>query len=103
MYLRKILLAVGALTLPTLASAYVGPGAGISLLGALWGLLLGVFVAIGVILFWPIRAMMRKMKAKKAAETDPGATADIDGADTVVVEATEIDSAKTRTADHTAS
>ncbi len=47
-----------------MAIAYVGPGAGISLLGALWGLLLGIFMAIGVVLFWPIRAMIRKWRGR---------------------------------------
>ena len=49
------------------ASAYVGPGAGITVIGALWGLIAGVAVAIGVILFWPIRMMLRKRKANKEA------------------------------------
>lgn len=63
--------------MPGLALAYVGPGAGISMLGALWGLIVGVVVAVGVILFWPIRLMIRKMKANKAgAEEVPAATAD---------------------------
>ena len=48
------------------AAAYVGPGAGISVLGALWGLIVGVVMAVGVILFWPIRTMLRKKKAAKA-------------------------------------
>lgn len=59
-----------AMLLPELAAAYVGPGAGISMLGALWGLIIGVVMAIGVILFWPIRIMLRKMKANKAAADD---------------------------------
>ena len=58
---------------PGLALAYVGPGAGISMLGALWGLIVGVVMALGVILFWPIRMMIRKMKANKAsADATPG-------------------------------
>ena len=62
---------------PGLALAYVGPGAGISMLGALWGLIVGVVMAVGVILFWPIRIMLRKAKAKKAnAEEISAATAD---------------------------
>jgi hypothetical protein len=62
---------------PGLALAYVGPGAGISMLGALWGLIVGVVMAVGVILFWPIRIMLRKAKAKKAnAEEISAAAAD---------------------------
>jgi hypothetical protein len=57
--------------------AYVGPGAGISVLGSLLGILATIVIAIGAILFWPIRKMMRKKKAKAAEEpvenhpTDP--------------------------------
>jgi membrane protein implicated in regulation of membrane protease activity len=72
----KAMLALAAIALwPGIALAYVGPGAGISMLGALWGLLLGIFTAIGVVLFWPIRSMLRKRKAKRAAAAG-GATAD---------------------------
>jgi len=102
-FLRKNLLAAAMLMLPGLASAYVGPGAGISLLGALWGLLLGIFVAVGVVLFWPIRTLMRKMRANKAAKTDQNTASGADATDSAAVGAADIDSAKTRTADHNAS
>lgn len=49
--------------LPEIAMAYVGPGAGISVLGALWGLIVGVVMALGIVLFWPIRMLIRKRKA----------------------------------------
>ncbi len=62
--LKIIMWAVVATAGSALAIAYVGPGAGISLLGALWGLLLGIFMAIGVVLFWPIRAMIRKWRGR---------------------------------------
>tara|TARA_E500000318_G_scaffold108738_1_gene120211 strand:+ start:777 stop:1085 length:309 start_codon:yes stop_codon:yes gene_type:complete len=47
------------------AHAYVGPGAGLSLLSALWAVLAAVFVAVGFILMWPLRKMMRKRKANR--------------------------------------
>jgi len=60
------------------ATAYVGPGAGISVLGSLLGILATIFVAFGAILFWPVRKLMRRRKAKKeagvSAETDPSGT-----------------------------
>lgn len=59
--------------LPGAAFAYVGPGAGISVLGAVWGLIVGVVMAIGIVLFWPIRIMMRKRKAEKEAAANQGA------------------------------
>ena len=53
------------------AAAYVGPGAGISVLGSLLGILATILVAIGAILFWPIRKMMKRRKARKETEV-PG-------------------------------
>lgn len=48
--------------------AYIGPGAGISVLGSLLGILGTIVVAIGAILFWPIRKMLKRRKA--AAEPE---------------------------------
>jgi hypothetical protein len=46
-------------------TAYIGPGAGISVLGSLLGILATIFVAFGAILFWPIRKLIKRRKAKK--------------------------------------
>lgn len=53
------------------ASAYVGPGAGLSLIGALWGLLAAVLAALAFIVLWPFRKMLkgRRDKAAVAAQT----------------------------------
>ena len=62
---RAALLAIGAsaaLLAASPAFAYVGPGAGLTLLGALWGLILAVVVSVGFILLWPIRRAMRRNK-----------------------------------------
>lgn len=72
-----IFLATAGTLFAVTAEAYVGPGAGISVLGALWGLIIGVVMAVGVILFWPIRMMIRKAKANKggpAPSSDTTAT-----------------------------
>jgi uncharacterized membrane protein len=63
----KTIVLLALATMPAAAFAYVGPGAGISLLGALWGLIVGVVMAISVILFWPVRIMLRKRKARREA------------------------------------
>jgi hypothetical protein len=57
------------------AYAYIGPGAGLSMLSAFWGLLLAVFAALGFILFYPLRRLMSrrngaKPKAKQAKTAD---------------------------------
>lgn len=48
------------------AFAYIGPGAGISMLGALWAVIAGIVLAIAGLLIWPIRALMRRRKAHTA-------------------------------------
>jgi hypothetical protein len=58
-----LLLALAAST----AEAYVGPGAGISVLGSLLGILATILVAIGAIVFWPIRKLMKRRKAAAAS------------------------------------
>ena len=75
---RTTLLAIGASAAVLAASpafAYVGPGAGLTLLGALWGLILAVVVSVGFILLWPIRRMMRRNKRAtgdhQAMDDDP--------------------------------
>lgn len=51
--------------LPTAAFAYVGPGAGLSLLGALWALLVAVGLAIAFIIAWPVRRMLRRRRPQQ--------------------------------------
>jgi hypothetical protein len=47
------------------AAAYVGPGAGITLIGALIGLVSAVFLALFALLRWPIRRYLARRKALK--------------------------------------
>lgn len=44
------------------ALAYIGPGAGLSLLGALWGVLAAVGAALLFLLIWPLRRLMRRQR-----------------------------------------
>jgi membrane protein implicated in regulation of membrane protease activity len=54
------------------ASAYIGPGAGISMLGALWAVIAGIVLAIAGLLIWPIRALLRRRKGPaETASTSP--------------------------------
>ena len=47
------------------AVAYIGPGAGISVLGSLLGILTTIVVAIGAIIFWPLRKYMKRRKVRR--------------------------------------
>lgn len=49
------------------AQAYVGPGAGLSLLGALWGVIAAIGAALAFVILWPLRRMRRRKKAEAAA------------------------------------
>jgi len=60
-------LLIVALT-PSLSFAYVGPGAGLTMLGSLWGLILAVVFIIFGLLILPIKIMRNKMKKKQEAE-----------------------------------
>lgn len=47
------------------ALAYIGPGAGLGALGAVWGFIIAILVAIVIVLSWPIRILLRKLKKNK--------------------------------------
>lgn len=49
------------------ASAYVGPGAGLSLLGALWGVVAAVVAALSFMIIWPLRRMLVRRRASRPA------------------------------------
>ena len=65
-----------ALLAATPALAYVGPGAGLSLLGALWGVAIAILAALAFVVIWPIRQMIRRRAARppaRAHRVDPPA------------------------------
>jgi len=66
---------LGAATMAEPALAYVGPGAGLSLLGALWGLLLALLAAIGFVVGWPFRRWLSRRRAAAGSGDGPPSTA----------------------------
>ena len=58
-----VILLVG---LASSAQAYVGPGAGISLIGSVIGLVAAIGTAIAIMVMAPLRAARRRAKAKAA-------------------------------------
>jgi len=58
--------AVGAaaVLLPGIAQAYIGPGAGFALGGSILFGVAGVLIALGALLLWPIRTMIRALRSR---------------------------------------
>jgi uncharacterized protein HemX len=66
-----VALAIPLLALTAMpAQAYVGPGAGLSLLSALWAVIAAIGISIGFVVLWPIRKMMRKRHRKTGNATN---------------------------------
>jgi membrane protein implicated in regulation of membrane protease activity len=65
-----VFLIVAMLPLP--AAAYVGPGAGISLIGSTIGLLVALGMAIGFVVIWPLRALFRRRGQPSEASVAQG-------------------------------
>jgi hypothetical protein len=53
------------IAVPGVAAAYVGPGAGLGALGALLAVLASVLMAIGIVLYWPFRMLIRRLRATR--------------------------------------
>ena len=66
----RVLLALVLSLISTSALAYIGPGAGVSFLGSIWALLVGIVLAIGAVLFWPIRYLFRRMRRGKSRPSE---------------------------------
>ena len=51
------------------AGAYVGPGAGLTMLGALWAVIAAVALVLVGIIIWPVRLYLRRCKAAAEAKS----------------------------------
>lgn len=60
-----------ALGLAGVAQAYIGPGAGISVVGSLIGVVVTIVLAIGAVIAWPVRRMLRRRRAGKSGTDTP--------------------------------
>ncbi|EDP65080.1 hypothetical protein BAL199_22029 [alpha proteobacterium BAL199] len=66
--------------MPSVASAYVGPGAGLSLAAAFWAILVAIGTIMAFTLSWPVRRLLRRRAAEKqsaaARDRNPSDTTD---------------------------
>ncbi len=65
-----ILLVMGIIFFPCLAFAYVGPGAGLSAIGAFFAIIAGILAAIFGFLWYPIKRLIRKRKQTEKQKKD---------------------------------
>jgi membrane protein implicated in regulation of membrane protease activity len=56
------------------AFAYIGPGAGLSMIGAFWALLVAVFAALSFLILWPIRRVFARRQGKPQTGSQDSAT-----------------------------
>lgn len=75
-YGMRGLAAIGLLLVATAAEAYVGPGLGLGVLGAILGGLAAVLLAILGVVWYPLKRLLRKRKrVEQAAEQGQGTEA----------------------------
>lgn len=65
---------------PGAAFAYVGPGAGLTMLGSLWGLILAILFIVFGLLVLPFKVMRNRMAKNKAAAENEQEKAEVDAA-----------------------
>lgn len=66
-------LAILTASLPTVAEAYVGPGAGLSLAAAFWAILVALATIVAFTLMWPVRRLLRR-RGSSGPQRDPART-----------------------------
>ena len=62
--------AIASLCVAMPAQAYVGPGAGVTLIGALIGLVSAIGLALWAVIRWPFRRLMARRKAARTPGSD---------------------------------
>ena len=84
-----LFISLAAVTFPTDALAYVGPGAGIAIATTAFALIISLVLAIVGVLFWPVRFAIRLITRKrppKPAAIRRAVIIGLDGLDPVLVE-----------------
>lgn len=66
-YLTALLLITcGVIASVSSAHAYIGPGMGAGVVAMILGVLGSIFLAIGAVIYYPVKRMLRKRQARKA-------------------------------------
>ena len=65
--MRRWVVAFCLLTVATSAEAYVGPGMGLGVIGAVLGFLTAIFLAFAGMVWYPVKRLLRARRAARAA------------------------------------
>jgi hypothetical protein len=68
----SLLAGLVACAFPASAVAYIGPGAGIGVIGSFLALLGALVLAAGIVLIWPIRRLLRRIRGAPGTKPSPG-------------------------------
>jgi len=71
-------LAIAAVSAATPAMAYVGPGAGLTLIGSLVAVVAAAVLALLGLVLFPIRMALKSLRAAKEAREQAAAVPDVD-------------------------
>jgi hypothetical protein len=69
---HTILVMLAIFLSPRPAWAYIGPGAGLSAIGAFVGLIAGVIVALFGFIWYPVKRVLRMRRQRKRRRTEGG-------------------------------
>lgn len=75
-YAQVTLVVALSLGLPVTAAAYVGPGAGLSIIGSLLAFFAAIIIGIFGFLWFPIRRLLRRRKQAAAQEAEQAVSAE---------------------------
>ena len=76
MKLKQMLLLVMVLLISSNVYAYIGPGAGIPIIGSLLGMVVTVVLVVSAVLFWPIRKLLKRRKSNSSDKSEHHSEAD---------------------------
>lgn len=60
--MKQLLIALAVVLVPSVAQAYVGPGAGLGMIGSLLAVVGAILLAVFGLVLLPLRMMMRKRR-----------------------------------------
>lgn len=60
-----VILAIWSITYSPLSEAYVGPGMGVGVLATILGIVVGLLMLIGGIVWYPVKRLIRRFRSKK--------------------------------------